>query len=173
MISMKPTLITIRGSPASGKSTLARNLTRRIKGKVALLIVDEFRWVMTAHEDRDKKDYQISFDNFLYALENYLRQGYTVIAEDAWVRKHNDNATSIMKVVELGRKYDAEIHQILLKGSWSTIKHINTMRPEVIPQKELKELYHIVYSMNIKTELVIDINDKKPNQILKQAHKII
>jgi predicted kinase len=170
---MKPVLIIIRGSPASGKSTLARNLTKKITGKVALLIIDEFRWVMTAHEDRDKKDYAISFDNFLYALENYLKLRYKVIVEDAWVRKHKDNATNIKKVVELGNKYNAEIHQILLKGSWNTIKHINTLRPMVIPQKELKELYNKVYSENIKAEVVIDIDDKKPNQILKEALKII
>ena len=170
---MKPVLITIRGSPASGKSTLARNLTKIIEGKVALLIADEFRWVMTAHEDRDKKDYAVSFDNFLYALENYLKLGYTVIAEDAWVRKHKDNATSIKKVAELGKKYNAEIHQLLLKGSWNTIKHINTLRPMVIPQKELKELFNKVYSVNIKEEFVIDIDEKKPNQILKEALKIM
>lgn len=170
---MKPVLITIRGSPASGKSTLARNLAKKITGKIALLIVDEFRWVMTAHEDRDKKDYAVSFNNFLYALENYLKLGYTVITEDVWVRKHKDSATSIKKAIELGKKYDAEIHQILLKGNWNTIKHINTLRPMVIPQKELKELYNKVYSENTKSEVVIDIDEKKPNQILKEALKII
>jgi len=170
---MKPTLIIIRGSPASGKSTLARTLTKKISGKVALLVVDEFRWVMTAHENRDNKDYSISFDNFLYVLENYLKLGYTAIVEDAWVRKHNDNATNLKKVVDLGKKYDAEVHQILLKGSWSRIKHINTLRSMVIPQKELKELYKKVYSKNIKSEVVIDIDNKKPNQILKEAIKVL
>ena len=170
---MKPTLITIRGSPASGKSTLARNLTKKIDGKVALLIVDEFRWVMIAHENRDKEDYAVSFDNFLYALENYLRLGYTIIIEDAWIRKHQDKTTSIKKVVDLGRKYNAEIHQILLKGSWSTIKCINTLRSMVIPQKELKELYKKVYSTSIKDESVIDIDNKKPDHILKEVLKII
>ncbi len=170
---MKPVLITIRGSPASGKSTLARNLTKNIKGKVALLIVDEFRWVMTAHEDRDKKDYDLSFDNFLYALENYLKLGYTVIVEDAWVRKHKDHATSIKKVINLGKEYNAKIYQILLKGNWSVIKYINTLRPMVIPQKELKELYSNVYSENIKDDILIDINNKNPSQILKESLKII
>ena len=170
---MKPKLITIRGSPASGKSTLARNLVKKTKGKVALLIVDEFRWVMTAHEYRDKKDYAISFDNFLYALENYLKLGYTVIAEDCWIRKDEDKSTSILKAINLGKKYDAEIHQILLEGSWKTVKHINTLRPMVIPQKELRELYENVYSKSIKTETVINIDGKKPNQILKETLRLI
>ncbi|MFH1840091.1 MAG: AAA family ATPase [Nanoarchaeota archaeon] len=170
---MKPNLIIIRGSPGSGKSTLVRNLTKKLKGKVALLIVDEFRWIMTAHENRDKKDYEISFDNFLYSLKNYLKSGYTIIVEDSWIRKHNDKSTDINKVINLGKKYKAKIVQILLKGSWKTVKNINTLRPMVIPQKELKESYEKVYSKNIKDEIVIDIDDKKPDQILKESLRVI
>lgn len=166
---MKPTLITIRGSPANGKSTLARNLVKKTKGKVALLIVDEFRWVMTAHEVRDRKDYAVSFGNFLYALENYLKLGYTVIAEDCWVRKDEDRSTDIMKVLALGKKYNAKIDSILLKGSFSTVKQINTLRPGVIVQKELKELYEQVYSKKVKGEVVIDIDGKNTKQVLKEA----
>jgi len=170
---MEPNLIIIRGSPASGKSSLARNLAKKLKGKIALLIADEFRWIMTAHENRNKKDYDISFDNFLYALKNYLKSGYTVIVEDSWIRKHNDKSTNIKKVISLGKKYKTKITQILLKGSWKTVKHINTLRPMVIPQKELKESYETVYSKKIKDEIVINIDNKKPNQILKETLKII
>ena len=170
---MKPRLILIRGSPASGKSKLARELVKKIKGKVALLITDEFRWIMTAHENRDAKDYEISFKNYLFALENYLKSGYTVITEDAWIKKHKDKSTDIGKVVNLGKKYNAEMHQILLKGSWKTIKHINTLRPMVIPQKELKELYNRVYSKKRKEEFIINIDRKSPLQILKEVLRIL
>ena len=170
---MKPSLILIRGSPASGKSTLARNLSKKLNGKVALLTVDDFRWVMTAHKNRDRKDYKISFDNFLYSLENYLKLSYTIIVEDCWVKKYKDKSTNVNKVIQLGKKYNAEIYQILLKGRWNTIKLINTLRPMVIPQKELKELYNKVYSKKRKEETTIDIDDKKPSLILKEVLKII
>ena len=58
-------LIIIRGCPAVGKSTLARELVKNLKGKIALLIVDEFKWIMTAHDERDKKDFEISFKNYM------------------------------------------------------------------------------------------------------------
>lgn len=165
---MKSKLILIRGAPASGKTILAKELVKKLKGKIALLILDEFKWIMTAHEDRDSKDYNVSFKNYLYALENYLKLGYTIVTEDCWVKKHKDKSTNINKVVNLGKKYDAKIHQILLKGSFETIKHINTLRPMIIPQKELKELYDGVYSLDRREEVVINVDEKKPSQILKE-----
>lgn len=165
---MKPKLIIIRGSPASGKSTIARKLIKKLKGKIALLIVDEFRWVMTAHENRNEKDYNISFENYLFVLENYLKAGYTVVTEDAWVKKHKDKATDVNKVINLGKKYKAEVYQFLLKGSWEAIKHINTLRPMILPLKELKELFNKVYSQKRKDEITINIDNKKPSQILEE-----
>ena len=170
---MKPRLILIRGSPASGKTVLAKELVRKLKGKVALLIVDEFRWIMIAHKNRDSKDYDVCFRNYLFSLENYLKLGYTVITEDTWVRKHKDKSTDINKVLRLGKKYRAKVHQILLKGSWETIKKINTLRPMVIPQKELKELYNKAYSWQRKEEYVISVDNKKPATILKETLKLL
>ncbi len=170
---MKPKLIIIRGSPATGKSILAKGLAKKLDGKIALLIVDEFRWIMTAHENRDTKDYKISFDNYLYSLKNYLKLGYTIITEDAWIRKHKDRSTDIKDVIKLGKKYNTEIHQILLKGKWKTVKHINTLRPMPVPLKELKKLYKQTYSKIKKDEIVITIDNKKTTKILKEVLKII
>ncbi|MFC1686102.1 AAA family ATPase [Nanoarchaeota archaeon] len=169
----KPKLIIIRGSPANGKSTLARNLTKKFRGKIALLIVDEFRWIMTAHEQRDKKDHQISFDNLLYALKNYLKEGYIIIIEDSWIKRHKDKSTDVGKVIKLGEKYGAKIYRLLLKGNWDTVKHINTLRPMVVPQKSLKSSYDKVYSQKIMGETTINIDNKNLNQVLKEALKVL
>lgn len=166
-------LIIIRGSPASGKTILAKQLAKKFKRKVALLILDEFKWIMTAHENRTAKDFKIAFDNYLYALKNYLKSSYTVITEDCWVKKFNDKSTDINKVILLGKKYKYKIHQILLEGEFNTIKKINKKRPMIIPLKELKFIYQKVYSKSIKGENIIIIDKKKPEQILKQALNLL
>ena len=102
-----------------------------------------------------------------------MKLGYTIVTEDAWVRKHHDKSTDIDKVLKLAKRYSAEIHQILLKGSWETIKKINALRPMVIPQKELKELYNKVYSWKRKEEYVINVDNRKQITILKEALNLL
>lgn len=166
---MASRLIIIRGPPASGKSSLARSLAEKIKGKAALLTVDDFRWIMTVHKDRDSSDYEIAFDNFLYALENYLKNEYTVVAEDCWVRKHKDKSTSISRVLEKAKRHNTNVHRILLKAEWQTVKSSNAKRPMVLPTGELREIYDKVYSKNFREETAINIDEKKPYQVLKEA----
>ncbi len=162
-------LIIIRGPPASGKTSLAKELVKRISGKKALLTVDEFRWIMTAHEPRDERDFNLSFDNYLYCLKNYLRAGYIVITEDAWVKKFTDQSTDIQKVIKIGAQQGIPVTQILLKGSWPTILKNNSQRPMVIPDKELKELYDRALSIELPGELVIDIDHKPIERIAEEV----
>ena len=168
---MTPKIILIRGPPATGKTTLSKNLAKQIDGKVAVLSLDEFKWIMTAHVPRHKIDFQIAFDNYLFSLENYLKGGYTVICEDAWVQKLEDKSTDINSVLELAKKYDVKINQILLKGSFDTVKHINTLRPMVIPEDELKIMYDKVYSVTRDDEIIIEIDGKTPDDVLGEATK--
>jgi len=59
-------LIIVRGMPASGKSTLARGLVNHFKskGKTVLLILDEFKWVHTAQDNRRAEDFKLCFENY-------------------------------------------------------------------------------------------------------------
>jgi predicted kinase len=165
---MKPTLIIIRGSPATGKSVVGWLLAKEFKGKVALLTVDEFRWIMTVHQNLTTKDYALAFDNYLYVLKNYLKAGYTIVTEDTWLRTPGDRATDIEKVVRLGKRHNATVHQILLKGAWKKIRRLNRLRPMIIPFKVLKYRGQKVYSQIRKEEIVISIDKKKPGKVVEE-----
>lgn len=170
---MKSILIIIRGSPATGKSTLARNLTEyfKQKSKTALLILDEFKWVMTAHEPRDEKDHKIAFDNYLFALNNYLKECYIVITEDTWLvgKRHKDKSTDITKVIALAKKYKVPIHQFLLKADWNTVKKYNKLRSPSVWEPELKEIYTKTYAWKRPDEHISNIEDKTPEVVAKEV----
>ncbi|MCK5149470.1 AAA family ATPase [Candidatus Pacearchaeota archaeon] len=168
-------LIIIRGCPAVGKGTLSMKLSEKLKGKVAKLTLDDFQWDMTAHQKRTRKDFEISFKNYLFVLENYLKNNYTIIAEDVWLRYYGypDKSTDINKIIFLGKKYKAKITLILLKAKWNTIKSRNKVRHRVMKGKELKEVYEKIYSRKIKNEQLIFVDGKSTEQITKEVLKLV
>ena len=166
-------LVILRGCPAVGKSVLAKELTQKIKGKIAKLTLDEFQWDMTAHKKRTKKDFSISFNNYLYVLENYLKNDYNVITEDIWIKYYEDKSTDIEKVIQLGKKYKTKIYLILLKAKWETIKSRNSIRHRIVPIKELKDIYNRIYSKNLDNEFAINIDGKSSKRIVNETLKFI
>ena len=173
----KPRLIIIRGAPATGKSTLARTLVDNFKktDKTALLILDEFKWIMTAHEPRDKADFKISFNNYLFALKNYLNAGYTVVTEDTWFvhPRHKDTSTNLKKVITLARKHHAKTHLLFLKASLDTVKKYNNLRKMPVWETELKDVFPQINAQTFKNEHVITIDNKTPDAISKEALSIL
>ena len=168
-------LIIIRGCPAVGKGTLARELSEKLKGKVAKLTLDEFQWEMTATKKRSKKEFEISFKNFLNVLEEYLKNNYDVIAEDIWVQHYGypDKSTDVNKVIELGKKYQTKTHLFLLKAELATIKARNSIRHRIMEEKELKDIYDNIYSKSLDNEFVIKVDGKSKEQIAKEVLKLI
>lgn len=167
----KKVLIIIRGAPAAGKSTLAKNLVKffKHKSKTALLVADEFKWTMTSHDHRISSDFKLAFSNYQFALKNYLTAGYAVITEDTWDRPPFETVA----VAILGQKHKYTVHQFLLKGAWTTIQHQNTLRPMIITPKQLQSQYKSIYSKKLAGEIIIEIDRKTPNQIAKEVLKHI
>lgn len=161
---MTGSLIFIRGSPATGKTTLAKKIADEIPGKVSVLIYDEFKWVMTYHQDRTPKDFEIAQKNYLFALENYLQEDYTVITECAWTHLEAE------KILDTARKHTKNILRILLVASKETVKHLNTLRPMVIPDEKLMSIYEEVYA-HTGEEQKITIDGKDTSEVLTQVQK--
>lgn len=72
-------LIVIAGAPGSGKTTVADLLHRTLASPYI-----DFGYIREFHLDREWKDQspreeQMSFENLVYILRNYIRYGYTNI----------------------------------------------------------------------------------------------
>lgn len=145
-------LIILRGAPASGKTTLAEALVKKIPGKVALLVVDDFQWMMTAHDNRDESDYKLAFENYLYILEQYLRSGYTVVTEHTWLKKHRDTSTDVRRVLELAQKLHVPTQRFLVTGPWELIRSWNLLRKMPVPEQELRQLFDRTYAQSDEGE---------------------
>jgi len=171
---MKSKLIILRGCPGAGKSPLARELARSLKGKIAKLTLDEFQWEMTAHKKRTKRDFEISFNNYLTLVENYLKNKYNVIAEDVWVQHYGypDKSTDVNKVIKLGKKYHAKIYLFLLRSEFATIKKKNPTH-RAMEEKELRDIYDKIYSMNLEGEFILKVDGKSNEQIAKEILELI
>jgi broad-specificity NMP kinase len=76
-------LIVIAGAPGSGKSTICRELRKKLGSPLI-----EYGWIREFHLDREWKNQsseeeQLSFENLVYILENYIRRGWkNVIVTD-------------------------------------------------------------------------------------------
>ncbi len=80
---MSPNLIFIGGSPGTGKTTVCKLLRKKLNSPYI-----DFGWLREFHLDREWKnaneeEEQMSFENLVYILNNYLKNGYkSVIVTD-------------------------------------------------------------------------------------------
>lgn len=80
---MKPHIIFIGGSPGTGKTTVSKLLRDNLKSPYI-----DFGWLREFHLDREwknanEKEEQMTFDNLVFILKNYIKNGYeNVIVTD-------------------------------------------------------------------------------------------
>jgi predicted kinase len=65
-----PKLIIIRGYSATGKSTVSKILADRYD--YALIREDTFFFALNPHQPHEKDDFEVTFDNILDCLKNYM-----------------------------------------------------------------------------------------------------
>lgn len=80
---MKTHLLFIAGSPSTGKTTVSKLLSHKLKSPYI-----EFGWLREFHLDREwknanEKEEQMAFENLVIMLKNYIKNGYrNVIVTD-------------------------------------------------------------------------------------------
>lgn len=159
---MKPPVYIFRGSPASGKTSLAPLFSQSLSQPVALIQHDTFRWgfhlVGRNYVDVDDNEKMFAYHNMKLVYEEYLKSGrYAIVVEGlfSWDDKTSSQG-SASELLTLAKRYNYLCQSIVLKPSRETILKRNAARAYSVPIEELDELYNNVYQTMGPDEIIID-----------------
>ncbi len=165
-----------RGSPASGKGTLTKGFLKLLKGKVAFLELDNFRWGFHL-TNRDISEvtgdeHLFAYNNFLLMLESYCMNGdYTLVIEGlfSWVENGaHGNMNDIKSILE---KCDFQYEFFYLQAKYETLWGRNNDRKYSVPKKEFDSLFKSVGKGEKQRETIIDVDNKTIKEALQELEK--
>ena len=172
---MKPQVYIFRGSPASGKGTVAPAFAQLLPKPVALIEQDKLRWgfhlIGRSVEEVTSEEHRMAYENTLIMFDRYLRSGkYTIVVEGlfSW-DNDSSNEGSVRHFKELAKKYGFDITSIVLRADREVLMKRNRERPTyTTPDDEFNALYDNVYSKIDESEIAIDSTHQTAKQTLDE-----
>lgn len=163
---MKPYLIVIRGSPCSGKSTIAEELRKAFpKGKTAVIHTSIFY-----HEIVKGDIPEIAMENTKKILDTYLKNNYTVILEEILSFKDSYGKLYVNNVIRVAKRYKVPIKRFFFTASLQELEKRERKRRK-ISLRVLKKLYDTAMNSKGADEKVIDTTNKSILEVLKEVKK--
>lgn len=159
---MKKQVYVFRGSPLSGKSTLAPLFCQSVPQPAACLAHDTLRWdfhSLNRHFTTvTSEEHRFAFENLRVLFEQYLKHGrYTIVIEGlfTWDDSTSDQG-DIVSLKELAQRYGYDLKSFVLKADRRTLDRRNHARAQQVPQDEFEVLYHNIYKKIDQSEIVIN-----------------
>ena len=144
--------IFIAGSPGSGKTTISNLLKAKLKNPPMI----DFGWIREFHLDREwknanKKEEQTSFENLVFILKNYVKQGYrNIIVNDLQDFRIEQIPNKFSKynyaIISLIVKDNDELKNRILGERDSGFKDVKTAlswNKKIIERKNLKNEFKV------------------------------
>lgn len=165
-----------RGPPASGKGTLTKLFMQHLKGKVALLELDTFRWEFHSHvraiSDVTNDEHQFAYENFLLILERYCKKGdYTIVIEGLFSWNTPSPHGNMQDILKILKKYGFTYESFVLSADRDTLWERNSKRDYVVPHEEFDELYDTVMQATGDEEQLIDVTAQSPEETVRGLMK--
>jgi hypothetical protein len=162
-----------RGSPASGKGTITSMFVKSLKGKVALLELDTFRWAFHLHtrevKDVTDEEHRFAYENFLLLLKRYCQNGtYTIVIEGLFSWDTPSPHGTMTDIIDILKKHGFPYYPIVLTGDKETLWKRNAERDYIVPRHEFDELYQNVMQKIGPEEIQIDVSDKTAQKTLEE-----
>jgi predicted kinase len=166
-------LIILNGPSGVGKSTIALRLQQELPSS-ALIDVDELRRAIPDYRERRKESLMLAYEKTAEAIEDHLRNGQNVIIDKAI-----SGADILDSFIEIGKRYDAEIYEILLFADKETIQKRadeRGYRPgSLLTREKVGELWDKADALRKErsSAILIDTSKLSPGETFMQVRKTI
>ena len=162
-------LIIFSGAPGSGKSTVCKILQKRLNCPLI-----DFGWIREFHLDREwknanKKEEQMSFENLVFILKNYINNGY----KDVIVNDLQD-----FRIEQIPKRFTKNRYIIISL----IVKDDNELKNRVLGErdsgfKDFKAAISwnkkIIDRKSLKNEIKVDNTHNSPEKTVESILKII
>jgi predicted kinase len=167
------TAYVLRGSPASGKTTVTELLVQRIPGRVATVELDTFRWNFhlrpRAVPEVTEDEHRLAYVNFLSVLENYCGNGsYTMIVEGLFSWHKPSAHGNMCDILECLSRHNFRTRLVRLEAPLEVLWDRNSRRNYVVPRTEFEDLYWNVMEKTGESEEKIDVSEITPEAVVRK-----
>lgn len=176
---MKNKVYIFRGSPLSGKSTLAPLFSSLLPPPVAVIRHDMLRWDVHKMDRHFTKvtveEHRFAFENLAVLFEQYLKNGtYSIIIEGlfTWDDAQSDQG-DIATLRKLADRYGFLCKSIVLKANKEKLKERNRARSQEVPEEEFETLYRNIYRKIDPSEIVVDTTSATIPEVLSSLKILI
>ena len=168
-------LIIIRGASGVGKTTVAEKLANVLKvKKLARVPVDitPGRLIVRPYSIDRNEMAKITQENSESLIKNFLSEGYVVITDGIFYRKHK-NKNSLKRLINIGKKNGAKTYVIELEADINDVVERIRQRSKTDKKsdnnfKRVKERYEKFSKTKYKESILIDTKRKSVNKIVKE-----
>jgi len=180
---MKTFAIWLTGLPGSGKSTIAKELVKKLRGKeVQVLRMDEFRKFLTPNPKYNEQEREVAYRAMVLIGYYLVQNGVNVIFDaTAHRRAYRNFAAGLIKnFYEIHIKCDLKTAMKREAGRKQNLvaKNIYKKALQRLEGKKVKLIGHVIgidvpYEKPLKPALVIDSNKIAPKEAAKKIARLV
>jgi cytidylate kinase len=164
-------VVIIRGYCGTGKSSVAKNIAK--KNNFAFLEYDVFLWNMNTAKKPSKFEYEITFQNFLSVLKNYLKTGKNIIIEGPLVPRTGEDPFNLKKIISIIKKVNYKCQIIQLTANENVCVKRMKKRNYIVPKWE-RDMFKRKHDESIqKNEIIIDNSNLTIRQTINKIEKLL
>ena len=168
---IKPKLIIIRGYSGTGKSTVSKMFAEKYRW--ALIKSDYFFFGINPYHKHPKSDYEITFDNILDCIKNYMEKNKNIIIEGALVAVNKNDPVDIRKLINLGKRHGYKIFRFVFVAKKKVTTRRMKKRKHIVPDWAYNTIRRKVNKSKSKNTIVIDTSNYSVKQIINKIEKIV